>query len=352
MADDVVAVDRLVKRYGAVVALDNVSLAVRRGEFIALLGPSGCGKTTLLRCTAGFVEPTSGEIRINGRLMKGVPPNRRPVNTVFQQYALFPHMTVVENVEFGPRRKRVPAAEGARLGAEALAMVGLEGFGSRYPRELSGGQQQRVALARAIVNKPDMLLLDEPLGALDLKLRKRMQVELKRLHRQLGTTFLFVTHDQEEALTMADRIAVMREGAIVQLDSAAEVYRNPASRYVADFIGEANIVELRQGAHGQMTIFGTDDAAFRTPPTGPASLMIRPEDVALGAKPAGSDAVELHATVVDKVFAGPRWRVFLTLADGQELTAEPSHGPEAEQLQPGQQALIWWRADAARILTR
>ena len=250
MADDVVVIDGLVKRYGAVIALDDVSLAVRRGEFIALLGPSGCGKTTLLRCTAGFVDPTAGEIRINGRSMKGVPPNRRPVNTVFQQYALFPHMTVAENVEFGPRRKRVAAAERTRLAAEALAMVGLEGFGSRYPRELSGGQQQRVALARAIVNKPDMLLLDEPLGALDLKLRKRMQVELKRLHRQLGTTFLFVTHDQEEALTMADRIAVMREGAIVQLDTAAQIYRNPSSRYVADFIGEANIIALPPGRAG------------------------------------------------------------------------------------------------------
>src|ERR671913_1928063 len=214
MADDVVVIDGLVKRYGAVVALDEVSLAVRRGEFIALLGPSGCGKTTLLRCTAGFVDPTAGEIRINGRSMKGVPPNRRPVNTVFQQYALFPHMTVAENVEFGPRRKRVAAAERARLSAEALAMVGLEGLRSRYPKELSGGQQQRVALARAIVNEPQVLLLDEPLGALDLKLRKQMQLELKRIQQEVGITFIYVTHDQEEAMTMADEIAVMRHGRI------------------------------------------------------------------------------------------------------------------------------------------
>jgi spermidine/putrescine transport system ATP-binding protein len=352
MADDVVVIDGLVKRYGPVVALDNVSLAVRRGEFIALLGPSGCGKTTLLRCAAGFVEPTAGEIRINGRSMAGVPPNRRPVNTVFQQYALFPHMTVLENVEFGPRRKRVPAAERGRLASEALAMVGLEGLGSRYPRELSGGQQQRVALARAIVNKPHMLLLDEPLGALDLKLRKRMQVELKRLHRQLGTTFLFVTHDQEEALTMADRIAVMREGAIVQLDSAAEVYRNPASCYVADFIGAANIIEARPGPRGLLEIPGAGETAYRSDTSAPASIMIRPEDIAIGAKPPGADAIELRATVVDKVFAGPSWRVFLTLPDGQELTAEPGHGPEIDALAAGRQTAIWWPADAARILTR
>jgi spermidine/putrescine transport system ATP-binding protein len=352
MADDVVVIVGLVKRYGSVVALNNVSLAVRRGEFIALLGPSGCGKTTLLRCAAGFVEPTAGEIRINGLSMTGIPPNHRPVNTVFQQYALFPHMTVVENVEFGPRRKRVPAAERARLVSEALAMVGLEGLGSRYPRELSGGQQQRVALARAMVNKPDMLLLDEPLGALDLKLRKRMQVELKRLHRQLGTTFLFVTHDQEEALTMADRIAVMREGAIVQLDSASEVYRNPASRYVADFIGEANIIEAHPGVHGFLAIPGAGETAYRSDGTAPTGIMIRPEDIAVGEKPVGSDAIELRATVVDKVFAGPSWRVFLMLPDGQELTAEPGHRAEVEQLTPGQQASIWWPAEAARILTR
>ena len=254
MTPDVVVVDRLVKRYGAVRALAGVSLEIRRGEFIALLGPSGCGKTTLLRAVAGFVEPTSGEIRINGRSMIGVPPNLRPVNTVFQQYALFPHMTAIENVAFGPRRQRLAASEVDSRVKGALAMVGLEALGERYPRELSGGQQQRVALARAIVNRPDVLLLDEPLGALDLKLRKRMQVELKRLHQQLGTTFLFVTHDQEEALAMADRIAVMREGAIVQLGSGVEIYRNPVTRYVADFIGEANLIACRADANGAVKI--------------------------------------------------------------------------------------------------
>ncbi|HYC13569.1 MAG TPA: spermidine/putrescine ABC transporter ATP-binding protein, partial [Stellaceae bacterium] len=243
MSDDFITVDRLTKHYGSVKALMGVSLSIRRGEFLSMLGPSGCGKTTLLRAIAGFVEPTSGEIRIDGKLMNAVPPNRRPVNTVFQNYALFPHMTVRENVAFGPRRRGVPRGEIAGQVEEVLAMVGMEGYGDRYPQALSGGQQQRIALARAIVNRPRVLLLDEPLGALDLKLRKRMQVELKRLHERLGLTFIYVTHDQEEALAMSDRIAVMKDGEIKQLGTGEEIYRNPASRYVADFIGEANLID-------------------------------------------------------------------------------------------------------------
>ena len=206
----------LVKRYGDVVALDGVSLAVQQGEFLALLGPSGCGKTTLLRLIAGFIEPTSGELSIADQSMTGVAPNRRPVNTVFQNYALFPHLTVAENIAFGPRRRRVAKSEVRSGVAETLALVGMDEFVNRYPSELSGGQQQRVALARAIINKPKVLLLDEPLGALDLKLRKRMQIELKHLQARLGITFIFVTHDQEEALVMADRIAVMSQGRIMQ----------------------------------------------------------------------------------------------------------------------------------------
>jgi spermidine/putrescine transport system ATP-binding protein len=352
MTSDVVVVDRLVKRYGAVTALAGVSLEIRRGEFIALLGPSGCGKTTLLRAVAGFVEPTSGEIRINGRSMNGVPPNLRPVNTVFQQYALFPHMTAMENVAFGPRRQRFTASDIEKRVKDALAMVGLEALGERYPRELSGGQQQRVALARAIVNRPDVLLLDEPLGALDLKLRKRMQVELKRLHQHLGMTFLFVTHDQEEALAMADRIAVMREGAIVQLGSGAEIYRNPTTRYVADFIGEANLITCR-----------VDDSGFvQIAPDGPAlpyraqtngarqvSLMVRPENVTVGGS-AGAGDIMLPATLKDKVFVGSTYRLYLAIAGGQELAAEPGYSAEAERLAPGETTMVHWRKDAARLL--
>ena len=224
--DDLIAVDRLTKQFGSVKALASVSLSIHRGEFLSLLGPSGCGKTTLLRAIAGFVELSSGDIRIDGVSMSGVPPHRRPVNMVFQNYALFPHLTVAENVAFGPRRRRVPKAEAWKLVGEALTMVGMEGFASRFPQTLSGGQQQRVALARAIVNRPQVLLLDEPLAALDLKLRKRMRIELKRLHEKLGITFVYVTHDQEEALAMSDRIAVMNHGQIVQLGSGEEIYRS------------------------------------------------------------------------------------------------------------------------------
>jgi spermidine/putrescine transport system ATP-binding protein len=350
---DVVFVDRLVKRYGGVTALDSVSLAVRRGEFIALLGPSGCGKTTLLRAVAGFVEPTSGEIHINGRSMSGVPPNLRPVNTVFQQYALFPHMTVFDNVAFGPRRQRLSASQVEMAVKDALAMVGLETLGSRFPRELSGGQQQRVALARAIINRPDVLLLDEPLGALDLKLRKRMQVELKRLHQQLGTTFLFVTHDQEEALAMADRIAVMREGGIVQLGSGAEIYRNPATRYVADFIGEANLIACHRGSDGTVRLSSDGPSLpyrLTANDSNEVSLMIRPEDVLIGGVRPGGDHVTLAATLKDKVFVGATWRLYLLVEGGQEIAAEPGHSQEAERLAPGETTTVHWRRDAARLL--
>jgi spermidine/putrescine transport system ATP-binding protein len=352
MTPDVVVVDRLVKSYGAVTALAGVSLTIRRGEFIALLGPSGCGKTTLLRAVAGFVEPTSGEIRINSQSMTGVPPNLRPVNTVFQQYALFPHMTAFENVAFGPRRQRLALGEIQSRAKDALAMVGLEGLGERYPRELSGGQQQRVALARAIVNRPEVLLLDEPLGALDLKLRKRMQVELKRLHQQLGMTFLFVTHDQEEALAMADRIAVMREGAIVQLGSGAEIYRNPATRYVADFIGEANLISCRVDANGAVQLSPDGPILPYHAPAGVAgqvSLMLRPENVSVG-NAVGSDGVSLTATLKDKVFVGSTYRLYLMIAGGQEIAAEPGLSAEAETLNPGETTTVHWRKDAARLL--
>jgi spermidine/putrescine transport system ATP-binding protein len=352
MTPDVVVVDSLVKKYGAVAALVGVSLEIRRGEFIALLGPSGCGKTTLLRAVAGFVEPTSGEIRINGRSMSGVPPNLRPVNTVFQQYALFPHMTATENVAFGPRRQRLAASEIERRVKDALAMVGLEGLGDRYPRELSGGQQQRVALARAIVNRPEVLLLDEPLGALDLKLRKRMQVELKRLHQQLGMTFLFVTHDQEEALAMADRIAVMREGAIVQLGSGAEIYCNPASRYVADFIGEANLITCRVDASGAVHIAPDGPPVpYRALGTGEktASLMVRPENVRIGG-PVDAEDVAVPATLKDKVFVGATYRLYLAIAGGQEIAAEPGNSLDAARLTPGDTTVAHWRRDAARLL--
>jgi ABC-type Fe3+/spermidine/putrescine transport system ATPase subunit len=263
------SIDSVSKTFGKHRALSDVSLEVRSGEFVSLLGPSGCGKTTLLRMVAGFLEADGGTISIEGKDLTALPPQKRPLNTVFQNYALFPHFTVAENVAYGPRRAGISKGEAAKLAADALGLVSLGALGDRYPRQLSGGQQQRVALARAVVNKPKLLLLDEPLSALDLQLRKRMQLELKQLQEKLGVAFVFVTHDQEEAMAMSDRIAVMSGGRIEQLGTAAEIYRKPATRFVAEFIGEANIVPV--------------DADFRILPEGTKgrTAVLRPEHLSV-----------------------------------------------------------------------
>ncbi|MDA1190925.1 MAG: ABC transporter ATP-binding protein, partial [Candidatus Poribacteria bacterium] len=231
------------KTYGEVVAVDSVSLTVEDGSFFSLLGPSGCGKTTTLRLLGGFVYPDSGDIRIGGQSVVNLPPNKRDVNTVFQQYALFPHLSVADNIAFGLQMKKVSRDESRKRVGEAMEMVGLAGYEARKPSELSGGQQQRVALARALVNRPSILLLDEPLAALDLKLRKRMQQELKTLQQEVGITFLYVTHDQEEAMALSNRIAVMHEGLVQQVGSPEEIYERPRNRFVADFIGTSNFLE-------------------------------------------------------------------------------------------------------------
>jgi spermidine/putrescine transport system ATP-binding protein len=233
------------KRFGEVTAVNNIDLNIQKGEFFSLLGPSGCGKTTTLRMIAGFEQPTEGEVAINGQQVAGIPAYKRPVNTVFQSYALFPHMTVAENVAFGLEMKKVAKAEIRRRVDEVLALVRLPQMGDRKPAQLSGGQRQRIALARALVNRPQVLLLDEPLGALDLKLRKAMQLELKQIQSEVGITFIYVTHDQEEALTMSDRIAVMSDGLVQQVGSPREIYEHPANRFVAHFIGETNFVNGR-----------------------------------------------------------------------------------------------------------
>jgi putative spermidine/putrescine transport system ATP-binding protein len=238
-----VRVAGLRKRYGDVTAVDGVDLEIRRGEFFTLLGPSGSGKTTTLRVIAGFERADEGTVELAGRDVSRLPPYARDVNTVFQDYALFPHMTVHENVEYGLRVRRVARGERRPRAAEALALVRLEGYGGRKPAQLSGGQRQRVALARAIVNRPQALLLDEPLGALDLKLRQELQVELKRIQQELGITFVYVTHDQEEALTMSDRLAVFNEGRIEQVGAPAEVYEHPANEFIAGFVGVSNVLE-------------------------------------------------------------------------------------------------------------
>ena len=257
-AEMAVVLTNVTKRFGEVVAVDDVDLQIRDGEFFSLLGPSGCGKTTTLRMIAGFEQPTVGEVYIKGQPVAGIPPYKRPVNTVFQSYALFPHMTVTENVAFGLEMKRVPRQEIKQRVQQALALVQLAQMGERKTTQLSGGQQQRVALARALVNRPQVLLLDEPLGALDLKLRKAMQLELKQIQTEVGITFIYVTHDQEEALTMSDRIAVMDNGVVQQIGSPRAIYEHPVNRFVADFIGETNFVEATVAALGDFTTVEAD----------------------------------------------------------------------------------------------
>jgi len=291
------------KSYGAHMALHPIDLEIRDGEFFCLLGPSGCGKSTTLSLVGGFAAPSSGEIRISGERVNQTPPHKRKVNTVFQSYALFPHMTVTENVAFGLKMAKVPRREAEVRVAEALTLVALDSFADRYPGQLSGGQQQRVAVARALVNRPAVLLLDEPLGALDLQLRKRLQVELSQIQREVGTTFVFVTHDQGEAMTMADRIAVMNEGRIEQIGTAEEIYRRPASRFVADFIGESNFaeVELVNGS----VVTTRERIPLPAPQhasSGTGTLMVRPECVRL--EPASEGDPSLVGTVIKISFLG------------------------------------------------
>jgi spermidine/putrescine transport system ATP-binding protein len=306
-------------------AVEQVNLRIAESEFFSLLGPSGCGKTTTLRMIAGFEEPTAGQILLHGRDMVGVPPFRRDVNMVFQQYALFPHMDVFENVAFGLRRKRVDKAEIRRRVAEALSLVELEGREKRKPRQLSGGQQQLVALARALVNRPRALLLDEPLGALDLKLRQAMQLELKRIQREVGITFVYVTHDQEEALTMSDRLVVMNAGRIEQLGSPRELYEHPATRFVANFIGTSNILTGRLERKGDLWALaglGPDERVL-VAEVGQAregdevELAVRPEKLVLRAEQdlPPPDRCALRARVSEIVYLGTSTQ-YRTVTDG------------------------------------
>jgi spermidine/putrescine transport system ATP-binding protein len=330
------------KRFEDVVAVDNLSLGIERGSFFALLGPSGCGKTTTLRMIGGFEQPTEGAIYLGDRNVSGLPPYKRDVNTVFQSYALFPHLSVFENVAFGLRRR---AVRGDTLRGRVDAMlriVGLEGMGKRKPRQLSGGQQQRVALARALVNKPQVLLLDEPLGALDLKLRKQMQLELKGIQHDVGITFIHVTHDQEEAMTMADRIAVMNHGRIEQLGTPAELYETPATAYVAGFLGASNLIAgTVSGADTVRLRHGKD---VRVPPetlagrTGEVSVGIRPEKIELG------DEQEnvLTGTVVEQAYVGVATQYIVETECGRLTVYRQNATPELNGAAPGQQLMLSW----------
>jgi len=317
------------KRFGDTVALDGVDLAIRAGEFFTMLGPSGSGKTTMLRVIAGFEQPDAGTVELHGEDVTQRPPYLRDVNTVFQDYALFPHMDVQDNVEYGLRIRKVDRSRRRERAAAALELVGLAGLGSRKPSELSGGQRQRVALARAIVNEPSVLLLDEPLGALDLKLRQGMQVELKRIQRDVGITFVYVTHDQEEALTMSDRVAVFNRGQIEQVGSPVEIYDRPTTEFVAGFVGVSNLV-----SHGGQT------------------YAIRPERVQLldptGVAP--TSAVLSRGTVTDTVFLGVLTRYTVALDDGGSLVAvRPNleRGSLSESDLRGQAVIAAWQLDQA-----
>jgi spermidine/putrescine ABC transporter ATP-binding subunit len=342
-----VEVRRLEKRYGATVALHDVSLQVAPGEFFTLLGPSGCGKTTTLRSIAGFVEPSAGDVVIKGQRVNGVPPHRRRVGMVFQHYALFPHRTVYQNVAFGLRMQGVSRAEiGARV-AEALARVQLREYGGRYPRQLSGGEQQRVAVARALVTRPSVVLLDEPLGALDKKLRGHMQVELRQLQRSVGITAIYVTHDQDEALAMSDRIAVMQAGRVEQVGAPAEIYEQPASLFVADFIGDTTLLPARVAGPGVVECLGLHlrvDTAGLAPDSG-VTLALRPEKLQL--EPVGPAENVLTATVTQVVYQGETARYLLRGPAGLELAAVELGRVRFEA---GAKVRAGWSAGDARLL--
>jgi spermidine/putrescine ABC transporter ATP-binding subunit len=337
----------LAKRYGATVALDGISLGVKPGEFFTLLGPSGCGKTTTLRAVAGFVTPDSGDVLIDGLRVNAVPPHRRRVGMVFQHYALFPHRTVSQNVAFGLRMQKTPKAEIPQQVADALALVQLPGYGERYPRQLSGGEQQRVALARALVTRPTVLLLDEPLGALDKKLRDHMKIELKRLQREVGITTIYVTHDQEEALTMSDRIAVMDRGRVEQVAPPRGLYETPATPFVAGFIGNINLLAGEATGHGTVDCHGVKMATtgFATPGAA-VTIALRPERVRLAADESFDTR---HAmTVAHVIYQGETVRYVLRSDSGLELQAVELG---EVRFTAGSRVHAGWSADDARIVS-
>lgn len=331
-----IEIDKVTKTFGAgdvaFTALRDVSVTIRENEFFTLLGPSGCGKTTLLRLIAGFEPPTIGAIRLSGRDITRLPPNQRPVNTVFQNYALFPHMSVAGNIAFGLEMLGKPKDEIAKTVDEMLRLVRMEELKHRKTSEISGGQQQRVALARALAPHPEVLLLDEPLSALDLKLRKEMQIELKRLQSETGITFVFVTHDQEEALTMSDRIAVMSGGRILQIGNPREIYERPSERFVANFIGESNFLN-GQLSGGSVTLEAGGTFTVEPPQgvaDGKVSVLIRPEHVTVAGT--GAEGAALTATVENVVYSGEATVAHLKLKTGEAIKARASNLPGASGL--------------------
>ncbi|MEW6716892.1 MAG: ABC transporter ATP-binding protein [Chloroflexota bacterium] len=358
--DDGYAVElrEVTKKFGEVQAVDNVSLQIHDGEFFSLLGPSGCGKTTTLRVIGGFEIPTKGDVLIEGEIQGYKPPFQRPVNTVFQNYALFPHMNVFQNVAFGLQMRKVPKAEIRERVNEALDQVQLLGMGKRKPNQLSGGQQQRIALARALINQPKVLLLDEPLGALDLKLRKAMQLELKALQERVGITFIYVTHDQEEALTMSDRIAVMNFGKVHQIGVPEEIYEKPTNRFVADFIGETNFMS------GRISEINPEYVCVMVDETYPVSaspidgvhvgdtitLAVRPEKLTVSSEK--TREVNISGRVEEVIYIGTDIRYVVRVTDNIQLTIrEQNSGGLAERrFQPGESVCVGWAKENASLL--
>jgi spermidine/putrescine transport system ATP-binding protein len=348
----------LTKHFGSVVAVDSVDLDIPAGGFFSLLGPSGCGKTTTLRMIAGFETPTSGRVLLDGQDIARTPPSKRPVNTVFQSYALFPHLRVFDNVAFGLRRAGVARDEVRRRVGEVLDLVQLTDYATRKPAQLSGGQQQRVALARALVLKPAVLLLDEPLGALDAKLRRQLQVELKQLQNQVGITFVYVTHDQEEALTMSDRIAVINRGRIEQAASPQDLYEEPANAFVADFLGVSNLMDATitgpSGPGAQVRLSDTFSVEVRRGEVGfrgPAKVVIRPERI--GVEPAGTTgANRIPGLLTNVVYLGSGLQLAIQLASGHAVTAlVPNNGDEAASAwSPGMSVACYLPPTGLRIL--
>ena len=365
MSETDVALRGLTKRFGEMVAVDNLDLDIPQGGFFALLGPSGCGKTTTLRMIGGFEEPTAGTIELAGKEITQEPPHKRDVNTVFQSYALFPHMTVAENVAFGLERKKVDKAERKTRVAEALELVELSSLASRRPTQMSGGQQQRVALARALVNRPRALLLDEPLGALDLRLRKQLQLELSQIQRDVGITFIHVTHDQEEAMTMADTIAVMRDGRIDQLGSATELYDHPRTAFVANFLGNSNLIDAdvvsNSGAFAEVDADG--GARLRVPSepvaaAGSAQIRIgvRPEKMTLASANGDSAATDSNALlghIVDAAYIGLATQYVVHTDGGADLQVFVQNSANGTSgLEEGDRVVASWDPEHTFVVER